>query len=207
MKKNVKKLLALLLAAIMLLSLAACDKDETADVTGKYNCIAIAEDGVNFTAPENNDQYVELKKGGKGEIYTDLAFELTWKLDGENFSGSYQIFGEGLEPQEPQNEDVSGSEAGVSTAGYGKSNAAATGEVSLDTLKNGWETIRGDENKYDLHYEDVRDLMGCDGEAYKIDGAKNSYCWQAGNAILTVTFKVLDDGNEELNAFSVTGLD
>ena len=93
MKKNVKKLLALLLAAIMLLSLAACGKDETADVTGKYNCIAIAEDGVNFTAPENNDQYVGLKKGGKGEIYTDLAFELTRKLDGENFSGSYQIFG------------------------------------------------------------------------------------------------------------------
>lgn len=77
----------------MLLSLAACGKDETADVTGKYNCIAIAEDGVNFTAPENNDQYVELKKGGKGEIYTDLAFELTWKLDGENFSGSYKFFG------------------------------------------------------------------------------------------------------------------
>ena len=93
MKKNVKKLLALLLAAIMLLSLAACGKDETADITGKYNCIAIAEDGVNFTAPENNDQYVGLKKGGKGGIYTDLAFELTWKLDGENFSGSYQIFG------------------------------------------------------------------------------------------------------------------
>ena len=118
---------------------------------------------------------------------------------------------EDLEPQtedqEPQNEDVSGSETGVSTAGYGKSNAAATGEVTLDTLKNGWETIRGDENKYDLHYEDVRDLLGCDGEAYKIDGAKNSYCWQAGGAILTVTFKVLDDGNEELNAFSVTGLD
>ena len=88
-----KRLLALLLAAVMLLSLAACVKDETADVTGKYNCIAIAEDGVNFTAPENNDQYVELKKGGKGEIYTDLAFELTRKLDGENFSGSYQIFG------------------------------------------------------------------------------------------------------------------
>ena len=74
---------------------------------------------------------------------------------------------EDLEPQtedqEPQKEDVSGSETGVSTAGYGKSNAAATGEVTLDTLKNGWETIRSDENKYDLHYEDVRDLLGCDG--------------------------------------------
>lgn len=552
MKMNAKKLLVLLLAALMLLSLAACSKDESTDVTGKYLCIAIAEDGVNFTAPENDEQYVELKKGGKGEIYTDLAFELTWKLDGENFSGSYKIFGidapvtgtlkdgvleihddnmvmrylkegaeapawtkelaaapekgrlagmytlyameiagerydyaslaemdmmdssflridydaaagytgelqfegeepdtftledelgmmnfdsgdqmgffeeapgvvgithadiggtiffaldsverpevtaalepvetddpllafwngdwygwwfmygckgkyedfegaywdceahieidpstytgtmemwddeqyqnmvgigmvevslsdsgtgahgtlmseggwfeektlshadwiidpgldesdnfliitdsydddngnvyyfkmmmrkwgelwedidessrpwsyenwykpmiedgvtkmsvrfgdpdpsvyEGLEPQtedqKPQNEDAADSENGASTADYGKSNAAATGEVSLDTLKNGWETIRGDENKYDLHYEDVRDLMGCDGEAYKIDGVKNSYCWQAGNAILTVTFKVLDDGNEELNAFSVTGLD
>lgn len=44
---------------------------------------------------------------------------------------------EDLEPhtedQEPQTEDVSGSETGVSTAGYGKSNAAATGEVTLDT--------------------------------------------------------------------------
>ena len=553
MKKNFEKLLTLLLAAAMLLSLAACGGDKGSDVTGKYNCIAIAEDGVNFTAPENDQQYVELKKGGKGEIYTDLAFEMTWKLDGENFSGSYKIFGidapvtgtlkdgvleikdddvvmrylkegaempdwaknvaaapekgrlaglytlyameaagvrydyatlveldmmdgsylridydaangytgelafegeepdtftledelgmlnfpsgeqmgffeeapgvigitqaelggtiffaldsverptgaeetnpvvaadplldwwngdwygwwfmygckgkyeefegsywdceahieidhdtytgtmelwddeqyqnmggigmvdvslsdsgtgehgtlmseggwfmemqlshadwiidpgltdfenmliidgsydddngnvyyykmiirpwgqlwddvaeesrpwsyenwykpmiedgvtkmsvrfgdpdpsvyEGLEPaqpdnQKPQNEDAAGSENGASTVGYGKSNAAATGEVSLDTLKNGWETIRGSDNKYDMLYEDVRDLMGCDGEAYKIDGAKNSYCWQSGSAILTVTFKVLDDGNEELNAFAVTGLD
>lgn len=56
-------------------------------------------------------------------------------------------------------------------------------------------------------YEDVRDLMGCDGEPYKIDGVKNSYCWQSGGAILTVTFKVLDNGSEELNAFAITGLD
>lgn len=111
------------------------------------------------------------------------------------------------EDLEPKNEDVPDSGTGVSEAGYGKSNAAATGEVSFDTLKNGWETIRGDENKYDLLYENVRDIMGCDGEAYKIDGVKNSYCWQAGDAILTVTFKVLEDGNEELNAFSVTGME
>ena len=110
------------------------------------------------------------------------------------------------EDLEPKNEDVPDSGTGVSEASYGKSNAAATGEVSFDTLKNGWETIRGDENKYDLLYENVRDIMGCDGEAYKIDGVKNSYCWQAVDAILTVTFKVLEDGNEELNAFSVTGM-
>ena len=91
--KNWKKLFALLLAVVMLLSLTACGKDAGTDVTGKYLCIAIAEDGVNFAAPENDEQYVELKMGGKGEIYTDLAFELTWKLDGENFSGSYKIFG------------------------------------------------------------------------------------------------------------------
>ena len=535
--KNWKKLFALLLAALMLLSLTACGKDAGADVTGKYLCIAIAEDGVNFTAPENDEQYVELKKGGKGEIYTDLAFELTWKLDGENFSGTYKIFGidapitgtlrdgvleihdddvvmrylkegaeapewakdvaaapekgrlagmytlyamevagerydydalvemdvmdgsflridydaakgytgelsfegeepdtftledelgmlnfpsgeqmgffeeapgvigitqaelggtiffalesversaaaadplvdwwngdwygwwfmygckgkyedlegaywdceahieidpatytgtmemwddeqyqnmggigmvdvslsdsgtgahgtlmseggwfeeitlshadwiidpgldesdnfliitgsydddsgnvyyykmmmrkwgelwedidedsrpwsyegwykpmiedgvtkmsvrfgdpdpsvyEGLETTQPDSEDAGD---GAPTAGYGSSNAAATGEVSLDTLKNGWETIRGSDNKYEMLYEDVRDLMGCDGEPYKIDGVKNSYCWQSGGAILTVTFKVLDNGSEELNAFAITGLD
>lgn len=93
MKKNLTKMLALLLAASLILCLAACGGDKGTDVTGRYSCIAVAEDGVNFTAPENDEQYVELKKGGKGEIYTDLAFELTWKLDGENFSGSYKIFG------------------------------------------------------------------------------------------------------------------
>ena len=106
-----------------------------------------------------------------------------------------------------QKEDGEGSGTGTTSAGYGRSNAAATGEVSLETLKSGWETIRNSDNKYDLLYEDVRDLMGCDGEPFDIDGMKNAYCWQSGSAILTVTFKVLDDGNEELNAIAVTGLD
>ena len=544
MKRNLKRLFALLLAVLLLGSIAACGKGETADVTGKYLCIAIAEDGADFTAPEDDGQYVELKKGGKGEIYTDLAFDLTWKLDGETFSGSYKIFGidapvtgtlkdgvleihdddvvmrylkdgaeapdwaknvaaapekgrlaglytlyamevagvrydyaalvemdvmdgsylridydpatgytgelnfegetpdtftleeelgmlnfpsgeqmgffedapgvigvtqaelggtiffaldsvdrsaaeiaettdalldfwngdwygwwfmygckgtyadlesaywdceahieidpvtytgtmelwddeqyqnmggigmvdvslsdggtgahgtlmseggwfeektlshgdwiidpgldesdnfliitgdyddgsgnvyfykmmmrkwgelwedideesrpwsyenwykpmiedgvtkmsvrfgdpdpsvyENLEPAQADNQKPQDAENGVSSVGYGKSNAAATGEVSLDTLRNGWETIRGSDNKYEMRYEDVRDLMGCDGEPYKIDGVKNSYCWQSGGAILTVTFKVLDDGGEELNAFAITGLD
>ena len=107
----------------------------------------------------------------------------------------------------PSNEDAPGSENGVSSSDYGKSNAAATGEVSLDTLKAGWETISNSDNKYELLYEDVRDLMGCDGEPYKIDGEKNAYCWQNGGAIVTVTFKVLEDGSEELNAIAATGLD
>lgn len=62
MKMNLKRLPALLLAVIMLLGLTACGKDSGTDVTGKYLCIAIAEDGVNFIAPEDNQQYVELKK-------------------------------------------------------------------------------------------------------------------------------------------------
>lgn len=364
MKKNLTKLLTLLLAAAMLLTLAACGKEKSTGVTGKYRCIAISSDGTNFTAPENAEAYVELKKGGKGEINDVLTYALTWKLDGEAFSGTYQIFSidvpvtgtlkdgvleisdegtvtrylkEGLEtpdwakdlaaaPKEEgrlaghytlfamdidgeyydydalvememgemddsylqidydkedgytgelcfdgedpdsfvldeslgtllfsdgtetayyeseegvigvtfeelnstisyyaldpaghadtddpllagQNEDAAGSETGASSAGYGKSNAAATGKVSLDTLKTGWETIRNSDNKYELLYEDVRDLMGCDGEPYQIDGVKNAYCWQNGSAILTVTFKVLEDGNEELNAIAITGLD
>lgn len=36
---------------------------------------------------------MELKKGGKGTISDTLSFEMTWKLDGESFSGSYKIFG------------------------------------------------------------------------------------------------------------------
>ena len=47
-----------------------------------------------------------------------------------------------------------------------------------------------------------------DGAELWIQDVENlSISGEAGNAILTVTFKVLDDGNEELNAFSVTGLD
>lgn len=93
MKRNLTRLLALLAAAVLMLSLAACGKESGADVTGRYNCIAVAYDGENFTAPDGGDSYVTLKKGGKGEISSELNFELTWKLDGENFSGSYTIFG------------------------------------------------------------------------------------------------------------------
>ena len=90
MKKTVFMLFLVLLTA---LGLSACGKDETADLIGKYNCIAASQDGTNFTAPERGNAYVELKKGGKGEISDELAFDLTWKLDGESFSGTYKIFG------------------------------------------------------------------------------------------------------------------
>ena len=89
-----RRLLALLLTAALLLGLGACGKDSTADVTGKYNCIAVSyDDGATFLAPDNGDGYVELKKGGKGTIFDSLAFDITWKLEGETFSGSYKIFG------------------------------------------------------------------------------------------------------------------
>ena len=110
------------------------------------------------------------------------------------------------ETSEPE-ESASAGESGASAAGYGSSSAGATGEVSLETLKTAWETIRNSDTKYEMLYEDVRDLMGCDGEPYKIDGEKNAYCWQNGGAIVTVTFKVLEDGSEELNAIAATGLD
>ena len=71
--KNWKKLLALLLAVVMLLSLTACGMDAGTDVTGKYLCIAIAEDGVNFTAPENDGQY---EKGRLAAMYTLYAMEV-----------------------------------------------------------------------------------------------------------------------------------
>ena len=90
---KMKKWPALLLAALMLLGLGACGKDSTAGVTGKYNCIAVSyDDGVTFLAPDSEGGYVELKKGGKGTIFDSLAFDITWKLEGETFSGSYKIF-------------------------------------------------------------------------------------------------------------------
>ena len=93
MKKTLKRLFALLLAAAMLMGFVACGKDGAADVTGKYNCIAVAADGKNFYAPENENAYVELKKGGKGVVSDGLNFDIQWQLEGENFSGSYGIFG------------------------------------------------------------------------------------------------------------------
>ncbi len=444
MRQNMKKLFTLLVTAVMLLSLTACGKTKGTDVTGKYNCIAVASDGKNFTAPESENVYVELKKGGKGELFEELSFELTWELDGEEFSGSYKVFGmdapitgtlkdsvleihdgdnvirylkegaklpdwasviednsveaapeeeslaEPLETSDPllswwngdwygwwfmygckgsyedfegkfwdceahikidpetytgtmemwddeqyQNMggigmvDVSLSDSGTGSHGtlmseggwfeektlshaewiidpgldesdnfliitgdyddengnvyyykimmrkwgelwedidkesrpwsyeewykpmiedgvtkmsvrfgdpdpsvyedletgqteeeaenagsagdnftvaYGKSNAEATGAMDLETLKACYETLKNDPNHYEYLYEDVRDLMGCDGLAYQIDGKDNAYCWQSGNVIVTVTFKVLEDGNEECCAFFISGL-
>ena len=71
MKKNLTKLFALLMVAIMLLGLPTCGKGGT-DVTGKYTCIAISLDGTSFTAPLSDESYVELKKGGKSTISDTL---------------------------------------------------------------------------------------------------------------------------------------
>ena len=89
-----RKFLTLLLALAMLLSLAACGKDPAASAAlGKYNCIAVAYDGETFQAPDSGERYVELKKGGKATISEELTFEMTWKLEGEAFTGNYKIFG------------------------------------------------------------------------------------------------------------------
>lgn len=90
---------------------------------------------------------------------------------------------------------------------YGKSNAEATGEVALDTLTGGYETLRNAEEITDYTYEDVRDLMGCDGQVYKIDGIWHSYCWQNGDVILTLTFKVKDDGTERCYSNMISGIE
>lgn len=88
-----RKMLAVLLALVLVLSLSACGKDKGPDVTGKYTCIAVANDGKTFLSPDGEDIYVTLKKGGKGEVSDGLAFDLTWKLDGETFTGTYKVFG------------------------------------------------------------------------------------------------------------------
>lgn len=95
------------------------------------------------------------------------------------------------------------------TQDYGKSNASATGNMDLEKLKAGYETLHTSEDKYDMLYEDVRDLMGCDGRPFRAflpGDTHHAYCWQNGNVILTVTFEVLEDGNEKCCSLAITGL-
>ena len=79
------------LIIMMLLGLTACgDKGE--DVTGKYLCTGESYFDGELQAPAE-ESWLELKKGGKGTYYSGFEFDLKWKLDGENFSGTVSFLG------------------------------------------------------------------------------------------------------------------
>lgn len=95
MKKNLFRIICTVLLAAMLLPLAACGNNaaNAADsVYGKYICIGEDRDDGVFLDPDF-DSYVELKKGGKGSMNVGFDLELTYELDGENFTGTYTLMG------------------------------------------------------------------------------------------------------------------
>ena len=85
-----KKIIALLLALAMLLSLAACGGSAEEDPNaGKYIGISAAVGG--FSMPMSDiypgETWIELKSGGKGDIMLDGAsYGLKWTLEGETFT-------------------------------------------------------------------------------------------------------------------------
>lgn len=85
-----KKIIALLLALAMLLSLAACGGSAEEDPNaGKYIGISAAVGG--FSLPMSDiypgETWIELKSGGKGDIMLDGdSYGLKWTLEGETFT-------------------------------------------------------------------------------------------------------------------------
>ena len=85
-----KKIIALLLALAMLLSLAACGGSAEEDPNaGKYIGISAAVGG--FSMPMSDiypgETWIELKSGGKGDIMLDGdSYGLKWTLEGETFT-------------------------------------------------------------------------------------------------------------------------
>jgi len=80
-----KKLTALLLAVLMLLSLAACAGSDPA--AGTYKGVHAKFVGDSEWYADEPEFSLELKNGGKGVFHRDdYDFDVTWKLDGETFT-------------------------------------------------------------------------------------------------------------------------
>lgn len=99
--KKATKILALVLAAILLAStLAACggseaEKAAVGTYQGQYGKYVGDSDDARVTDEEFS---LELKSGGKGVHHRDdMDFNVTWKLDGENFSMSETFIGDPIE--------------------------------------------------------------------------------------------------------------
>lgn len=84
-----KKIIALLLAVVMLLSLAACGGGEPDPNAGIYQGIRGEMDGIVLTMEElyPGESYLELKNGGKAELVLEGdKISGKWTLEGEKFN-------------------------------------------------------------------------------------------------------------------------
>jgi hypothetical protein len=84
-----KKLISLFLVLFIAVSLNACGS-KAPDVTGRYEVVSAKwEDG----SGSPDGEWIELEKNGKGTFYMGYEFDLEWKLDGEDFTGSVTFLG------------------------------------------------------------------------------------------------------------------
>lgn len=88
--KQIKRIIALLLALCLAVALCACGGKEKQDVIGKYVCIGSTGYGDSY---DSDGEWIELKKGGKGTFCMGFEFDIKWKLDGENFESSVTFLG------------------------------------------------------------------------------------------------------------------
>ena len=81
-----KKIVALILTIVLLLSLSACTGGEPDPNEGKYQAVSAKAMGVTMDVAEvyPGETWVELKSGGKGTVMLDGDdFPMKWTLDGE----------------------------------------------------------------------------------------------------------------------------
>ena len=81
-----KKIVALMLTIVLLLSLSACTGGEPDPNEGKYQAVSAKAMGVTMDVAEvyPGETWVELKSGGKGTVMLDGDdFPMKWTLDGE----------------------------------------------------------------------------------------------------------------------------
>lgn len=80
-----KKLIALMMAAVLVLALCACGAPEDESLYGKYTLYAMDYEDVVLMADElfENENYIELSKGGKCVYMMDgEAANIKWKSEG-----------------------------------------------------------------------------------------------------------------------------
>jgi len=88
-----KKLIALIMVACIVLSLAACGGGEPDPNAGVYQAVSGTALGFTMAIEEiyEGETWIELKNGGKGTIALDgQEFGLKWSLEGEDITITIQ---------------------------------------------------------------------------------------------------------------------